>query len=76
MQGGRGEGSKTYFPVLTSGLAGHLAQVLVFHPLILGGLANAAGFALHGGTAADGFGRLGFVQAVQRAVDAAWRSDG
>ena len=52
---------------------GHLTQVLLLHPLILGALANFAGLALHGGTATDRLRVL--VQAVERAMHTArWRN--
>lgn len=45
--------SDTHFPVCTGRKTGHLTQVLILHPFVLGALANFAGLALHGGTASD-----------------------
>lgn len=59
--------------MITSGLACDLTKLLGFHPFMLSGLTNTAASAFHGRSAADRFGVV--VQAVQRAMSAAWRSN-
>lgn len=64
----------THLPVIARRHPSDLPQMLRLHPLMLGDLADAAGFALHGEATTDGFGV--FVQAIQRTVHTARGGDG
>lgn len=61
---------KSYLPVIASGRPGHLAEVFIAHPLVLGELADAAGGTLDGGAATDG---VLVLETVERAMDATGR---
>lgn len=72
----REKSSGTDLPVIPSRGSGHLTQLFSLHPSILGQLADSALYAIASRLTSDGCGRISLIEAIQRSMNTAWRSDG